>query len=153
MKRCLDRASDCALTSLIHDFGWVHRQYFPRWSKFFITLDEAQVVSRPTRFSFLSSSDRTKSRSILRQIVKAFSVLISQIVVSDTGLSLEDVEDDLTFGVAKPLGRFKTFVDFGMLDDPLKLGAILGQYIPLFLLESDSGNSLQLRIREYLPGR
>ena len=153
MKRCLDRASDRALTFLINDFERrVHQQYFPT-SKFFITLDEAQVASRLNRFSFLSSSDRTKSRSVLREIVKVFSVLVSQIVVSGTGLSLEDVEDDLTSGVGKPRGRFKTFVDFGMLDDPLKLGATLRKYIPPFMLESDSGKSLQLRIREYLPGR
>ncbi len=153
MKMCLDRASDRALTLLINDFARVHRRYLPRSSNFFITLDEAQVANRLNRFSFLSSSNRTKSRSVLREIVKVFSVLVSRIVVSGTGLSLEDVENDLTSGVAKPLGRFKTFVDFGMLDDPLKLGATLRKYIPPSILESDSGKSLQLRIREYLPGR
>ena len=153
MGRCLDRASDRALTFLINDFERVHRRYLPRSSKFFITLDEAQVANRLNRFSFLSSSNRTKSRSILREIVNVFSVLVFQIVVSGTRLSLEDVENDLTSGVAKPLGRFKTFVDFGMLDDPLKLGVTLRKYIPPSMLESDSGKCLQLRIREYLPGR
>ena len=159
MRNCLDRASDSALRSLIDDFELVHRQYLSMSAKFFITLDEAQVVSRLHRFSFLSSN-RTKSRSTLREIVKVFSVFVSvifsQIVVSGTGLSLEDVEEDLTSSVGKRLerlGRFKTFVDFGMLDNPQKLEATLRKYIPPFILESDSGKSLQLRIREYLPGR
>lgn len=78
MKRCLDRASDRALTFLIYDFERVHRRYFPR-SKFFITLDEAQVASRLNRFSFLSSSNPTKSRSVLREIVKVFSDLVSRL--------------------------------------------------------------------------
>jgi hypothetical protein len=149
MKECLDRASDRALTTLINDFERVHRQYF-RTSKFIIALDEAQVAGRQYRFSFLSSRDPTKFQSILREIVKVFSVLVAQIVVSGTGLSLED---DLSSSVAKPRGRFQTFVEFGMLDDPLKLEATLRQYIPPFMLESDSGKSLQLRIREYLLGR
>ena len=107
MRRCLDRASDRALTSLINDFASVHWRYLPRSAKFFIMLDQAQVVSRLHRFSFLSSSNHTKSRSILREIVKVFSVLVSQIVVSGTELSLEDVEDDLAFGLGKSLGRLK----------------------------------------------
>jgi len=70
--------------------------------------------------------------------------------VSGTGLSLEEVEDALTSSVRKPPGQFETFVELGMLDDP---EATMRQYIPPFILESMSGKSLQLRIREYLPGR
>src|SRR5260221_12373648 len=152
MKECLDRASDRALTTLIKDFEQIHRQYFSE-SKFIIAVDEAQVAGRQYSFSFLSFRDPTKFRSILREIVKVFSDLVVQIFVSGTGLSLEEVEDDLNSSVAKPCGRFETFVEFGMLDDPLKLEATLRQYIPPFILDSDSGKSFQLRIREYLPGR
>jgi hypothetical protein len=50
---------------------------------------------------------------------------VVKIVVSGTGLSLEEVEDDLTSSVGKPLGRFETFVELGMLDDPPETGATL----------------------------
>jgi hypothetical protein len=149
MMNCLDCASDTALTTLIGDFEDIHSKYFPQ-SKFVIALDEAQQAARLYRFSFLSCSDHSKFRSILREIVKVFSVLEVKIVVSGTGLSLDEVEDALTSSVRKPPGQFETFVELGMLDDP---EAIMRQYIPPFILESMSGKSLQLRIREYLPGR
>ena len=149
MMNCLDCASDRALTTLIKDFEDIHLKYFPR-SKFVIALDEAQQAARLYRFSFLSSSDHSKFRSILREIVKVFSDLEVKIVVSGTGLSLEEVEDAQTSSVGKPPGQFETFVELGMLDDP---EATIRQYIPPLILESMSGKSLQLRIREYLPGR
>jgi hypothetical protein len=149
MKNCLDSASDRALTTLIGDFENLHSKYF-RHSKFVIALDEAQQAARLHRFSFLSSSDPSIFRSILREIIKVFSVLVVKIVVSGTGLSLEEVEDALTSSVGKPPGQFETFVQLGMLNSP---EAILRQYIPPLILESVSGKSLQLRIREYLLGR
>jgi hypothetical protein len=152
MKECLDRASDGALTALINDFEQIRMQYFPE-SRFTIALDEAQQAVRLHRFCFLSSGELSKFRSILREIVKVFSSLVVKIVVSGTGLSLEEVEDSLNSSVGKPLGQFQTFVELGMFDNPLKLEAILQRYIPSSILKSPSGKSLRTRIREYLPGR
>jgi hypothetical protein len=152
MKECLERASDDALTTLIKDFEQIRMQYFPE-SRFTIALDEAQHAVRLHRFCFLSSGQPTKFRSILREIVKVFSILTVKIVVSGTGLSLEEVEDALNSSVGKPLGQFETFVELGMFDDPPKLETTLRRYIPSPILESPSGKSLQMRIREYLPGR
>ena len=151
MKECLDRASDGALTTLIKCFEQIRMQYFPE-SRFTIALDEAQQAVRLHRFSFLSAREPTKCRSILREIVKVFTSLVVKIVVSGTGLSLEEVEDALHSSVAKPLGQFNTFVDLGMFDNPLKLERTVEQYIPSHILESPSGRSLRLRILEYLPG-
>ena len=152
MKECLNCASDDALSTIIKDFEQIRTEYFPE-SRFTIALDEAQQTVRLHRFSFLSAREPTKFRSILREIVKVFSKLMVMIVVSGTGLSLEEVEDALHSSVAKPLGKFETFVDLGMFDDPLKLEATVKQYIPSRILESSSGKILQLRILEYLPGR
>jgi hypothetical protein len=152
MKECLDRASDDALETLIKDFEQIRMQYFPE-SGFTIALDEAQHAVRLHRFCFLSSGEHTTFRSILREIVKVFNSLVVKIVVSGTGLSLEEVEEVLNSSVGKPLGQFETFVELGMFDDPLKLEAALQRYIPSSILESPSGKSLQTRIREYLPGR
>ena len=152
MKECLDRASDGALTTLIKDFEQIRMQYFSE-ARFTIALDEAQQAARLYRFSFLSTREPTKFRSILREIVKVFSSLVVKIVVSGTGLSLEEVEDTPNSSVAKPLGQFMTFVELGMFDNSLKLEATVQQYIPSYMLKSPSGKSLQLRIREYLPGR
>ena len=152
IKECIDLASDSALETIIKDFERIRMRYFPG-SGFTIALDEAQQAVRLHHFCFLSYSEPTAFRSILREIVKVFDSLAVKIVVSGTGLSLEEVEDALNSGVGKPLGQFETFVELGMFDNPLKLEATLQRYIPSSILESPSGKSLRMRIREYLPGR
>ena len=152
MNECLNRASDGALRTLIQDFERIRLEYFPE-TRFTIALDEAQQAVRLYRFCFLSSGEPFKLRSILCEIVKVFSSLSVRIVVSGTGLSLEEVEDARNSSVGKPLGQFEAFVELGMFDNPLKLEATLQRYIPTSILESPSGKSLRTRIREYLPGR
>ena len=151
MNECLDRATEHALRTLIYDFDNTHRQYFPE-SKFIIALDEAQVASRMYRYSFLTSRDPRKFRSILSEIVKVLSDF--QVVVSGTGnLSWKDVDDNTNTSVGKPPSRFQRFSELGMFDDSLKVEATLRKYIPPSVLESDFGTSLQLQIQEHLPCR
>jgi hypothetical protein len=152
MNKCLKRASDGALRTLIQDFEQIRLEYFPE-TRFTIALDDARQAVRLYRSCFLSSGEPFKVRSILREIVKVFSSLTVRIIVSGTGLSLEEVEETLSSNVGKPLGQFETFVELGMFDNPLKLEATLQRYIPASILESPSGKSLRTRIREYLPGR
>ncbi|KAF8523132.1 hypothetical protein BU17DRAFT_86285 [Hysterangium stoloniferum] len=152
MKDCLIRASDDALEELISRLRTIHSREFPK-SRFIIALDEAQHAARLYRYSFVSSSSPEIFQSVLRETVKVFLHSTVKVIVSGTGLSLEEVEDALSSSVGKPSGRFETFVDLGMSDNPLKLDVTLRQYVPLSFLESDSAKYLQQRIREYLPGR
>jgi hypothetical protein len=122
---------------------------FPE-SRFVIALYEAQRAARLHRFSFLSNRDPSEIRSLLRETGEAFSVLVVKIVVSSTSLCLEEAEGNtLSSGVGKPLEQFETFAELGMLGD---LEATLRQCIPPLILESISGKSLQLRLREQLLG-
>ncbi|KAF8505280.1 hypothetical protein BU17DRAFT_71445 [Hysterangium stoloniferum] len=152
IKNCLNVASDEVLRALISGLDTIHATYFPK-SEFIIALDEAQYAARLYQYSFVSSTSPNIFRSVLREIVTGFLRSSVKVIVSGTGLSLEQVEDVLSSSVGKPPGQFETFVELGMLDDPLKLDATLRQYIPPSFLESESGKFLQQRIREYLPGR
>ncbi|KAF8512374.1 hypothetical protein BU17DRAFT_69263 [Hysterangium stoloniferum] len=152
IKNCLDVASDEVLRALISGLDTIHSTYFPK-SEFIIALDQAQYAARLYQYSFVSSTSPNIFRSVLREIVQGFLRSSVKVIVSGTGLSLEQVEDVLSSSVGKPSGQFETFVELGMLDDPLKLDATLRRYIPPSFLESESGKFLQQRIREYLPGR
>ena len=152
MMRCLDCASDRALSTLFYRLEDIHSRHFPS-SRIIFALDEAQQAMRLYRHSFLSSSNPTKFRSILPQIVRVFLRLSVKVVVSGTWLSYEEVEDPQGFGVGKPPGQFRIFNNLGMFDTRLKLEATLRRYIPPSFLESDSGKHLLQRIWEYLPGR
>ena len=72
--------------------------------------------------------------------------------MSGTGLSLEDLEDDVASGVSKPRA-VDLFHQLGIFDSWPKLKPFLERYIPTSILESPSGYRLQQRIREYLQGR
>jgi hypothetical protein len=83
MNKCLKRASDGALRTLIQDFEQIRLEYFPE-TRFTIALDDAQQAVRLYRSCFLSSGEPFKVRSILREIVKVFSSLTVRIIVSGT---------------------------------------------------------------------
>jgi hypothetical protein len=148
---CLKHASDEALDELIGRLNTILKR-LPR-AKFMIVLDEAQWAVRSLPRSFLSSTDDTVFRSILREMVKVFAVPSVNLVVSGTGLSLGDLHDATASGVSKPLESVAVEFNLGMFETWEKLKKFLERYIPASFLETASGYCLQRRIREYLLGR
>jgi hypothetical protein len=144
-------ASDEALITLVNRFPDILDKYLPQ-THFIIGLDEAQRAARLYPHSFISSTSDERPRSIIREIVKVFTQLPIKLVVSGTGLSLEDMREAMASGVSKP-GAVEVFHQLGTFDTWPKLKLFFERYIPPDILESPSGSRLQQRIREYLLGR
>ena len=112
--KSLHRASFETLTTLVDRLPDILGKYLPQ-PHFIIELDEVQRAARLYPYSFISSTSDGIFRSILREIVKVFTNLSIKLIVSGTGLSLEDLEDDVASGVSKPrvVGLFH---QLGMFD-------------------------------------
>lgn len=152
IENCLRNASTDALDVLLTRFDPICAKYLPP-KRFIIALDEAHQAIRLYPHSFTSCVDAEVLRSTLRELVAVFTKLPGKLVVSGTGLPLEDLLDYLAPGVSKAIGMISFFHDLGMFDTWPKLKQFLERYFPTSFLESPSGQLLQRRIREYLLGR
>jgi hypothetical protein len=152
--KCLHGASDDALDILISRLADIQSEYFPK-SNFIIGLDEAQQVARLYRKAFISSTNNKIYRTVFREVAATFTELrIVKLVVSGTGLSLEELQEAMASGVSKPSGPVEVFHQLGMFDTWQKLELLLDRYIPASVLKSShSGRCLIRRMREYLLGR
>jgi hypothetical protein len=152
---CLRLASDEALNELVVRLDTIRRDILSD-SHFVLALDEAQYASGKYPRAFMSSTESSTFRSIIREIVKIVVALPSyppmKIVLSGTSLSLAEVSDAMTSGVSKSAG-IHLFYELGMFDTWKDLKSFLQRYIPATILESESGKCLQERMREYLQGR
>jgi len=148
----LRNASDDALDDLINRLHGINNDYFPS-SRPILAIDEAQWATRLYPCSGMSSSSPGSFRSIIREMVKAFTKAPVKLVVSGTGVSLADLEDNVASGVGKPPHTVKVFHELGMFDTWPKLMNFFGRYVPASFLENSSGYRLQQRMREYLLGR
>jgi hypothetical protein len=151
MGGCLRQASTEALDILIRRLGTIRQKYIPL-EHFIVGLDEAQRAVRLYRHSFISSTSEEVTRSVLREIVKVFTIMPIKLIVSGTGVSLEDLDEAMASGVSKPVG-VDLFHKLGMFDTWAKLKPFLDHYLPRSFLETPSGYRLQQRIQEYLLGR
>jgi hypothetical protein len=151
---CLDHASPEYLDRLVERLDAICRRHLPG-ENFIVELDEAQHAVRNYPRCFVSSGNNTKHRSILREMVKVFNKAPMKIVVSGTGMSMEDLEGDfIASGVSKPFVPNEGWTtELGMFDNWPKLKVFLERYLPPSFLETASGHRLQQRIQEYLLGR
>ena len=149
---CLKCASSEALDDLLDRFGDILRDYLSN-SHFIVGLDEAQWASRKYLRPFISSHNPVIFRSIIREITVVLTKLPIKLVLSGTGLSLEEVQDSIASGVSKLHNAVKVVHELGMFDTWEKLKPFLQRYIPASILYSDSGEHLQQRMRDYLQGR
>ncbi len=150
MNKCLRNASPEALDILVDRLHDIHEEYFPG-SNFILGLDEAQQAARLYPYSFISSTNSNRYRSIIHKIAQVFSDSEFDLVVSGTGLPLEELREVVASGVSKD--DVFVFHDLGMFDTWEKLQPFLERYLPASFLQSPSGYHLQKRIREYLLGR
>ena len=119
---------------------------------FILGLDEAQWASRLYPHSFISSTDAATTRSIIREVAKVFTKLPIKLVVSGTGLSLQELNDTMASGVSKP-APVELFHNLGMFDTWQDVKLFVDRYIPAYIFETNSGRHLQQQMREYLLGR
>jgi hypothetical protein len=149
----LDHASPEYIDRLVERLDAICRRHLPG-ENFIVELDEAQHAIRDYPRCFVSSGNNTKHRSILREMVKVFGTTPMKLVVSGTGVSMEDLGDAMASGVSRPFIPNEGWItDLGMFDNWPKLKAFLERYLPPSFLETASGHRLQQRIQEYLLGR
>jgi len=92
--------------------------------------------------------------SALREITRVALEGTVKLVLSGTGLSLEEVESALASGVSKTSVKdFRLIHDLGAFDNWTILEPFIRRYVPGFVLDTRSGYHLQYRIRQYLLGR
>lgn len=153
MKDCLHGASNDALEQLIDRLPGICAKYIPA-THFIVAVDEAQQAVRKYPHSFVSTTDDRKYRSVIREIANVFTAqpLEIKLVVSGTGVTMDDLRDSVASGVSKR-STVSLYHDLGMFDTWSKLKEFLKRYLPAKFLESPSGLRLQQRMREYLLGR
>jgi hypothetical protein len=149
VNKCLRKASPQALHIMVDRLHDIRREYFPE-SNFIFGLDEAQRATRLYPYSFISSTKSNRYRSVIREIAKVFSKSVD-LVVSGTGLPLEELREAVASGVSKD--DIFVFHDLGMFDTWEKLQPFLERYLPASFWQTPSGDHLKKRIREYLLGR
>ncbi|KAF8338586.1 hypothetical protein F5887DRAFT_1236729 [Amanita rubescens] len=148
----LRNASDDALDALVNRLDVIIKKYFPH-SRPILGLDEAQWAARSYPCSGMSSSNSGAFRSIICEMVRAFTNAPVKIVVSGTGVSLADLEDSVASGVGKSTHKVKVFHELGMFNTWPKLKLFLERYVPASILNAPSWRCLQKRMQEYLRGR
>jgi hypothetical protein len=157
MEGCLRKANDEALQMIWKRFH-NERNSLLGIDEFFLVFDEAQAADRRSVKAFMSSRDRKKHRSPLREVVSALSlpVTTASIIVSGTGLSLSSVHEAITSGAGKIEPQSNVFHlvhDFGGFYDKSQLETYMQQYLPLTFLNSRTGDLLRRRVDNYLRGR
>ena len=148
---CTRSASDDALNVLIGCLNDIFCDVLND-PHFILGLDEAQQASRLYPHSFISSTDAATTRSIIREVAKVFIKLPIKLVVSGTGLSLQELNDAMASGVSKP-APVELFHNLGMFDTWQDVKLFVDRYIPAYIFESNSRRHLQQQMREYLLGR
>jgi hypothetical protein len=118
----------------------------------FCVLDEAQVPTNLFINCFLSETEPTKRRPILREIVASWTKVLPDLIVSGTGVSMQEVESVLDSAVAKE-GDLQSTTSTGAFDNQNDQKEYLKQYLPSGFLDSEPGKALVLRAGYWLCGR
>jgi hypothetical protein len=121
----------------------------------YCVLDEAQVPTNLFAGCFVSDADPAKPRPILRPIILTWISVLPNLIVSGTGISMQDLETVLGSAVAKERGqpRPETVTDIGAFDDEEDQRVYLEYYLPRRFLDRDSGRALASRVGYWLHGR
>jgi len=126
----------------------------PEHDSFFFAFDEAQVAGKQHLGAFADGSGKQR-RPVLRPIIQClleFNKSPIQTIVSGTGFSLDLFISIATSGVSK--GRsWDVVYDTGDFSDQDTQLDYISRYLPSPFLVSPSGESLKIRMYEWLRGR
>ena len=117
--------------------------------KLFCVLDEAQVPTELASKCFRSRQNPEEDRPILSELIVAWKNRFLGLIVSGTGISMENIEAVLSSNVAKEGSQMLTFTDLGVFDSEEGQLAYMKQYLPLEILD----RKLELRAAYWLHGR
>ncbi|CAG8558222.1 10669_t:CDS:2 [Acaulospora colombiana] len=120
----------------------------------FCVLDEAQALTHEFLDCFLSDTEPQHPRPILHEIIIDWEMVFPNLIFSGTGVSMRDVETDLSCAVAKegpPLRS--TITEVAGFDDKVDQRAYLEQYFLPGLWDTPVGQEIAARIGYWLHGR
>ena len=148
--RLAGRASSEYLERSIYHESLIIRDLLPRNSTLFCVLDEAQTLT--TGLDYFRSKPPTKARPFLRPIVAAWSRQLPNLIVSGTGISMQEVADVIGSLVAKE-GGTETVTEIGAFDNENSQRAYLERYLPPGYLDTSEGKVIASRVGYWLRGR
>jgi hypothetical protein len=124
-------------------------------SSLFCVLDEAQVPTNQFSEYFRSDLDPAKHRPILREIIGAWKEYFPNLIISGTGVSMQEMEIVFGSAVAKePTGKKpKTETALGAFDTRDMQQRYLELYLPPGFLDSAIGQEVASRAAYWLHGR
>jgi len=114
----------------------------------FCVLDEAQALTKDLEY-FQSETEPVWPRPVLPPIVREWGLILPNLIVSGTGISMREVATIMGSVVAKKSGGPKTVTEIGGFDDE----AYLERYFPPGFLDTPEGKLLTSRVGYWLRGR
>jgi hypothetical protein len=115
-------------------------------------LDEAQALIKDSDY-FQSDTEPTQGRPVLRPIVKEWGLMLPNLIVSGTAISMLETRNFMGYGVAKEGGYLKPVTDIGGFDDEDGRRAYLKSYLPPGFLDKPEGKEIASRVGYWLRGR
>ena len=152
LTQLVGRASSEYLTNNIALESLTIERLLPQPSTLFCVLDEAQSLTRNLDY-FRSETVPAKGQPILRPIVLSWGRILSNLIVSGTGISMQEVETVFGSTVAKEGGVSETVTEIGGFDDEDSRRAYLERYLPLGFLDTSKGKEIASRVGYWLHGR
>jgi len=151
------RASSDSLSELIQKEAMSIRRllqrHFPsQQPTLFCVLDEAQALTKDFQY-FQSETEPVRPRPVLRPIVREWGLILPNLIVSGTGISMLEVATIMGSVVAKKEGGPKTVTEIGGFDDEDGRRTYLGRYFPPGFLGTSEGKLLTSRVGYWLRGR
>ncbi|KAG8836664.1 hypothetical protein FRC18_010929 [Serendipita sp. 400] len=120
----------------------------------FCVLDEAQVPANQYANCFLSDTEPITGRPILRQVIHEWVSRIPNLIVSGTGVSMEEVQTVLGSAVAKEGGQEpETVTELGGFENEQNQRAYLEHYLPSGFFNTVSAEGVASRAGYWLLGR
>lgn len=153
--RLMGRASkQYLLESIEQDLSQVNKLLKLESTNLFCVLDEAQIPTNKFLDCFRSETDPTQPRPILREIIHTWTQTLPNLIVSGTGLSMQDLEAVFSSVVAKEDGiRSEVVTDIGAFDNEEEQRAYLQYYCPPGFLDKELGRAVAFRSGYWLHGR
>jgi len=121
-------------------------------SPLFCVLDGAQALIKNLDY-FRSDTESVKRRPILCPIIRGWSLILPNLIVSGTGMSMQEAESTVGSAVAKEGDPPKTLTEIGGFDDEDGRRAYLKRYFPPGFLDTSEGKEIESRVGHWLRGR
>jgi hypothetical protein len=128
------------------------KRLIPQQPALFCVLDEAQVLIENEDY-FQSDKHPLQGRTVLRPILTSWRSILPNLIVSGTGLSMQEVESVVGSVVAKAGDSVKAETDVGGFDDEVSQRTYLKEYFPEGDLDKPEGKAIASRVGYWLRGR